>query len=61
MRINHENNYALIELPCNAVFFNLFAAAEPSANICLAHGTLRNDQSVDPTFCNKPDGKKCRI
>jgi len=22
------------------MFFNLFAAAEPSANVCLAHGTL---------------------
>jgi len=23
-----------------AAFFNLFAAAEPSANVCVAHGTL---------------------
>jgi len=42
-----------------AVFFNLFAAAEPSTNVCVAHGTLSNDPSVYPTFCNKPD--ECRI
>jgi len=30
----------------NAVFFNYFAAAEPSANVCVAHGTLCNDPSV---------------
>jgi len=29
-----------------AVFFNLFAAAEPSANVCVARGTLCNDPSV---------------
>jgi len=29
----------------NAVFFNLFAATEPSANVCDAHGTLWNDPS----------------
>ena len=28
------------------VFFNLFAAAEPSANVCVSHGTLCNDSSV---------------
>jgi len=28
------------------VFFNIFAAAEPSANVCVAHGTLRNGPSV---------------
>jgi len=28
------------------VFFNLFAAMEPSANVCVAHGTLCSD----PTF-----------
>jgi len=28
------------------VFFNLFAAAEPSATICVAHGTLWNDPSA---------------
>jgi len=39
-----------------AVFFNLFAAAEPSANVCVAHGTLCNDPSVDPTFCHEPHG-----
>ena len=39
-----------------AVFFNLFAAAEPSANVCVAHGTLCNDPSVYPIFCNKPNG-----
>jgi len=36
------------------VFFNISAAAEPSANVCVAHGSLRNDPSVYPTFCNKP-------
>jgi len=36
------------------VFINLFAPAEPSANVCVAHVTLRNDSSVCPTFCNKP-------
>jgi len=30
----------------NAVFFNHFAAAEPSVNVCVARGTLHNDQSV---------------
>jgi len=39
-----------------AVFFNLFPAVEPSANVCVAHGTLCIDPSVYPTFCNKPDG-----
>ena len=34
-------------------FFNLFAAAEPSTNIYVAHGTLCNDPSVCPTSCNK--------
>ena len=33
-----------------AVFFNLFAAAEPSANVCVAHGTICNDSSVYLTF-----------
>jgi len=28
------------------VFFNLFAAEEPPANVCVAHGTLCNDPSV---------------
>ena len=28
------------------MFFNLFAAAEPSVNVCVAHGTLSNDLSV---------------
>jgi len=28
------------------VFFNLFAAAEPSANVYVVHGTLCNDPSV---------------
>jgi len=37
-----------------SVFFNLFAAAEPFANICVAHGTLCcNGSSIYPTFCNK--------
>ena len=30
----------------NAVFSNLFAAAEPSVNVCVARGTLCNDPSV---------------
>jgi len=29
-----------------AVFFNLFAAPEPSANVCVVHATLSNDPSV---------------
>jgi len=33
--------------PCfTATFFNLFAAAKPSANVCVVHGTVRNDPSV---------------
>jgi len=28
------------------VFLNHFAAGEPSANVCVAHGTVRNDPSV---------------
>jgi len=43
------------------VFFNLLAAAEPSSNFCVAHGTLDSDPSVYPTSCNKPDGWKCHI
>jgi len=38
------------------VFFNLFAAAEPSVIVCVARGTLWNYPSVCPTFCNKADG-----
>jgi len=34
--------------------FQPFAAVEPSANVCIAHGTLCNDPSVYPTSCNKP-------
>jgi len=30
----------------STVFFNLFAAAEPSTNVCIAHRTLCNDPSV---------------
>ena len=30
----------------SAVFFNRFAAAEPSVNVCVAHGTQYNDWSV---------------
>ena len=37
------------------MFFNLFAAREPSANVCVAHGTLCNDPSVYPTFSNKSE------
>jgi len=32
------------------VFFNLFAAAEPSASVCVAHGTLCNNPSVYTLF-----------
>jgi len=28
------------------VIFNVFAATEPSENVCVARGTLRNDPSV---------------
>jgi len=28
------------------VFFNHFASAEPSTNVCVAHETLCNDPSV---------------
>jgi len=28
------------------VFFILFAAAEPSTNVCVAHGTLCNDPCI---------------
>jgi len=31
---------------CSSVFFNVIAAAETSANICVAHETLCNDPSV---------------
>jgi len=30
----------------SAVFFNHFASAEPSVNVCVAHGTLCNDTSI---------------
>ena len=30
----------------SAVFFNHFALAEPSVNVCVTHGTLRNDTSA---------------
>jgi len=36
------------------VFFNLSAAAEPSANVCVAHGTLCEGPSLHLAFCNKP-------
>jgi len=39
----------------------VLTAAELFANVCVAHGTLCNDISVYPIFCNKPDGQKCRI
>jgi len=29
-----------------AAFFNIFAATEPSENVCVVHGTLCNDPSV---------------
>jgi len=29
-----------------AVFFNLFATGEPSANVCVAHGTVCNDPNI---------------
>jgi len=45
-----------VKLCSRSVFFNLFAAMEPSANVCVAHGTLFSDPSVYPTFCNKPEG-----
>jgi len=31
---------------CRAVFFNLFAAAEPCATFCVARGTLCNCETV---------------
>jgi len=31
---------------CKAVFFNFFAATEPSANFCVAHGTLCDCETV---------------
>jgi len=31
---------------CVPVFFNLFVPAKPSANVCIAHGTLCSDPSV---------------
>ena len=34
------------DVSCSSVFFNRFAAAEPSANVCVAHETLRNNPSV---------------
>ena len=34
------------DVSCSSVFFNLFAAAEPSANVCVAHETICNDLSV---------------
>jgi len=37
-----------------ALFFNISAAVEPSANVCVAHGTLCNGPNVCPTFCNQP-------
>jgi len=33
-------------LTFTSVFFNVFAAAEPSANVCIAHGTLCNCETV---------------
>jgi len=45
-------------LLCRAVFFNPFAAAWPSANACVAPGTLCDDPIVYSTICSKPDGWK---
>jgi len=36
----------LIESVSTPVLFNLSAAMEPSANVCVTHGTLCNDPSV---------------
>ena len=42
-----KSSSALINIRyCKAVFFNLFAAAEPFANICVAHGILCNSGTV---------------
>jgi len=37
-----------------ASVFQPFPAAEPSPSFYVAHGTLYNNPSVYPTFCNKP-------
>jgi len=50
----YSGHYAYEAYTSMSVFFNLFAAAGPSANVCVAYGTLSNDPSVYPTFCNKP-------
>ena len=44
------------DLPSKPVFLNLFAAGVPSANVCVAHGTLCHcyGPSIYPTLCNKP-------
>ena len=45
--VSAEESYPLAS---TAMFINLFAAVEPSANVCVAQGTLCNDPSV---YCHK--------
>jgi len=42
------------------MFFNLFAAEDPSANVCVAHGTLCNDLSVYIATTAKNCGREFR-
>jgi len=36
---NDDKTILRNDMSCSSVFFNLFAAAEPSANVCIAHET----------------------
>jgi len=43
---NDDKTILRNDMSCSSVFFNLFAAAEPSANVCIAHETWCNGLSV---------------
>jgi len=54
-----QQKQMLVQCQCSylqehmSVFFSRFAAAEPSTNGCVAHGTICIDPSVYP-FSDKP-------
>ena len=45
-KVGKDDITILRNVSCSSVFFNPFAAAEPSATDCVAHETLCNDPNV---------------
>ena len=52
-----SSHFTKCAMCAHAVLFNLFAAAETSANVSVADGTLWDDPSVYPTFCTNQMGR----